>query len=542
MTSPPPGGDDDAKLARELGIQANPLNRVFRRFSNFAISFSTISVLTGAVLLYGYGLKFAGPVINTIGWPLASLLTLCVAASMAEIASAYPTAGGIYYWAFRLGDARWAWFTGWLNMVGQVTMTAAVNVAAAMYLIGAVTRGFGLTTVPILGCSPTNWYFQVLVMALITIPQVLINVYSVRLVRAFNDLSVYWHICGVVLIVALLLALGTHRNGVGFLFSTTMSVTPLEASSADLGRGTPDAALVVGELAFPSPLFRLLPGLRTLYEAAPFALVFLLALLQAQWTYTSYDAAAHLAEETVDAGRSSALGIFQSVAVSAVVGYVLLLVLTWAIPEGDVAATARHPYPVLHIVSENLRAYPRLADLIAVAIGGAMWLCGLSSITAMSRMWYAVARDDGIPLVSGWLKRVPETLHTPTAAILFTSGLSVVICLVAAAFSVITSVSTIALYLAYAAPIYLNVRNKVRRRGEFTTAGNATWYLARWGIWLNGVAVVWVGVMTVVFFLPPNELVLWSLLGLLAIMFVYWEVAAKRGFQGPPHADDTTFA
>jgi amino acid transporter len=530
-----PARDDDATLAQALGIKANPLERVFRRFSNFAISFSTISVLTGAVLLYGYGLKFAGPVVNTVGWPLASALTLCVAASMAEIASVYPTAGGLYYWAFRLGDARWAWFTGWLNMVGQVTMTAGVNIAAAMYLIGAVTQGLRISTVPLLGCAPTDWYFQVGVMTLLTIPQVLINVYSVRLVRALNDLSVFWHVGGVLLIVVLLLALGAHRNGAGFLFSTATPVSPLEASSADLGQGMHAPALVVGEHAFPSPLFALVPGLRALYECAPFSLVFLLALLQAQWTYTSYDASAHLAEETVNAGRNSALGIFQSVAVSAVAGYALLLVLTRAIPGGDVAATARHPYPVLYIVGENLRAYPRLADLVAVVIGGAMWLCGLASITAMSRMWYAVARDDGIPLVSARLKRVSPRHRTPVEAIVLTSGLSVALCLAAAAFSVITSVSTIALYLAYAAPIYLNLRNKLRERHEYTTAMTATWHLGGWGVWLNALALAWVGVMTVVFFLPPNELVLWALLGLLATLAVYWEASAKRTFKGPPH-------
>ncbi|MDR3636665.1 MAG: amino acid permease, partial [Isosphaeraceae bacterium] len=151
-----------------------------------------------------------------------------------------------------------------------------------------------------------------------------------------------------------------------------------------------------------------------------------------------------------------------------------------------------------------------------------------------------VARDDGIPLVSGWLKHVPRELRTPAPAIVFTSGLSILICLIAAAFSVITSVSTIALYLAYAAPIYLNLRNKARRRGEFMTAQSAAWHLGKWGVWLNGIALAWVGVMTVVFFLPPNELVLWSLLGLLAALFVYWELSAKRSFQGPPHAGEKT--
>ena len=103
-------------------------------FSNFAISFSIISILTGAVLLYGYGLKFAGPIVNSVGWPLVSLFTLGVAASMAELASAYPTAGGLYFWAFRLGGRGWAWTTAWLNMIGQVTITAGINIAAAIYL------------------------------------------------------------------------------------------------------------------------------------------------------------------------------------------------------------------------------------------------------------------------------------------------------------------------------------------------------------------------------------------------------------------------
>src|SRR6266704_2479305 len=148
--------DDVRELAR-LGY-AQQLFREMGGFSNFAISFSIISVLTGAVLLFGYGLKLAGPVINSIGWPVVSLFTLCVAASMAELASAYPTAGGLYFWAFRLGGRTWAWITAWLNMVGQVTITAGINVAAATYLVGAAKR--------ILGLPPTDvpWSFQLLVM------------------------------------------------------------------------------------------------------------------------------------------------------------------------------------------------------------------------------------------------------------------------------------------------------------------------------------------------------------------------------------------
>src|SRR5437899_7427031 len=173
---------DDVRDLERLGY-AQQLFREMGGFSNFAISFSIISILTGAVLLFGYGLKLAGPVINSVGWPVVSLFTLCVAASMAELASAYPTAGGLYFWAFRLGGRTWAWITAWLNMVGQVTITAGINVAAATYLVGSVTRIAGASpdaAVPLLG-SATSWDFQLTVMVVLMIPQVLINVFGIRL-------------------------------------------------------------------------------------------------------------------------------------------------------------------------------------------------------------------------------------------------------------------------------------------------------------------------------------------------------------------------
>src|SRR5437763_9271907 len=173
---------NDVDDLRRLGY-TQQLIREMGGFSNFAISFSIISILTGAVLLYGYGLKFAGPIINSVGWPVVSLFTLAVAASMAEIASAYPTAGGLYFWSYRLGGRGWAWLTAWLNMIGQVTITAGINVAAATYIIGAVTRMAGLpadTAVPMFGPA-TSWYFQLAVMVVIMVPQVPINVFGLRL-------------------------------------------------------------------------------------------------------------------------------------------------------------------------------------------------------------------------------------------------------------------------------------------------------------------------------------------------------------------------
>ena len=510
-----PTKDSDAEDLRRLGY-AQQLFREMGGFSNFAISFSIISILTGAVLLYGYGLTFAGPIVNSVGWPIVSLFTLAVAASMAELASAYPTAGGLYYWAFRLGGRKWAWVTAWLNMIGQVTATAGINVAAAIYIIGAASRMFVLPD----GLPLTNWYFQLFVMVLITIPQVLINIYGIRLTARINDFSVLWHIGGVVVIAALLIIAGKYHNSLSFLFSKATAVNPLETSST----------LAIGNFKTPSPLFSIFPALADVYRAAPFALVFVLGLLQAQWTYTGYDASAHVAEETVMARKNCAWGVFLSVAVSAVVGYVLLLALTWCIPRGDIAATANDAYPVLYVAYENLRT--GLAHIVAIIIGVAMWLCGCASITSMGRMWYAFARDDGMP-GSTLLKRVSPTHRTPIPATLITAVLTILACIYAAAFSVVTSVSTITLYLAYVIPVYLNWRNKRRQSGEYVTPAIAPWNLGRWAPFINAIAILWTAFIVVIFSIPPNELVLWSMLLLGAALFLHWQLSAKRHFTGP---------
>src|SRR6266498_2918325 len=242
----------DIEDLKRLGY-GQQLFRQMGGFSNFAISFSIISILTGAILLYGYGLKFAGPIINSVGWPVVSLFTLCVAASMAELASAYPTAGGLYFWAYRLGGKTWAWATAWLNMIGQITITAGINVAAAIYIVGAITKIFALDpATPVLGgifgWTLTSWGFYIAIMIVIMIPQILINIFGIRLTARLNDFSVYWHIGGVLIIALLLTVFGAYHNSLGFLFSGTTTVNPLDASSTALTDGGPAVpALVFGD-------------------------------------------------------------------------------------------------------------------------------------------------------------------------------------------------------------------------------------------------------------------------------------------------------
>ena len=132
-TSPETLSADEQRLA-ELGYKQE-LHRGWSGFSNFAISFSIICVLAGCFTTYGQALNNGGPIGISILWPIISVLILVgVAFPMAELASAMPTSGGIYYWSSKLGGPGWGWFTGWFNLIGLVAVVASVVYVSAVFL------------------------------------------------------------------------------------------------------------------------------------------------------------------------------------------------------------------------------------------------------------------------------------------------------------------------------------------------------------------------------------------------------------------------
>src|SRR3954469_19999206 len=131
-TTTPPVNRDEQRLA-EMGYKQE-LSRSWSGFQNFAISFTIISVLAGCFTTYYQAWNNGGPVAISWGWPIISAFILIIAFCMAELASAYPTAGGIYYWAARLGGPGWGWFTGWFNLIGLIGVVASVDYACAQFL------------------------------------------------------------------------------------------------------------------------------------------------------------------------------------------------------------------------------------------------------------------------------------------------------------------------------------------------------------------------------------------------------------------------
>ncbi len=529
----------DVADLHKLGY-AQELFRSMGGFSNFAISFSIISILTGAVILYDYGLAWAGTAAVLIGWPLVTVFVLAIAASMSEIASAYPTAGGLYYWASRMKNKDWGWWTAWFNLIGQFAIVAGINFAAALFLNGTIitplTGGGYTNTTVIIGTAESPVFTgALLTMAILMVIQLTINVAGVSLVALINQVSVWWHIVFVIVIAAALFILGTKSTGVDAGL-TLFAIQPLDTL------GSWDNTIPPGSA---NPIISLKYGPAVSY---PLIFAFLFSLLQANWTYTGYDASAHVAEETVGARVASAWGIFLSVAVSAVVGFVFLLALTLRLPDmsplfgqlDDATLYSQYYFgdgaAVLFILTENLGA--GLGGILGGGIAIAMAFCGLSSIASAGRMLYAFSRDDGIP-GSGWLKKVSHRYRTPANAL--TAMVVVAFLFTVAAFQVgrgtaviiVTAISTIFLYAAYGIPIFLGTR---------TTAWKAdrVWSLGRWSRPIAMVALVWIVILMILFSFPTSGNISWPFMATVMIfLLVYYFGFARRSFKGPKAMGDS---
>ncbi len=471
MTATRAGESDETSLAR-LGYKQE-LTRAMGGFASFALSFSIISVLTGVVTTYGVALQGGGAAGLGIGWPLVCFGTLLVALAMGELASAFPTAGALYHWSALLGGPGWGWFTAMMNLVGQVSIVAAVDLGCAQELAGA------------LGLSKTA---HMPLLAAILVSHAVINIVSVKLVARLNDFSATVHVVGVLVLVGLLLAIG-RVHGASFLVDTSF----------------------------------------TAREDGVYPLGFANALMLGMYTFTGYDASAHVSEETHDPARRAPWGIVSSVVVSAVAGYALVVALTLAIR--DVPATAASDHPALFVLDGALGASwgPRAMGL-AIA---AMWFCGLSAVTSASRTLFAFSRDGGVPF-SAAFRAVSSRLRTPHVAILAMSALPLVLVVVAnaigdAVFNVVVAMATTGLYVSYGLPLFLGAR--ARARGVLRHRG--PWHLGRASQAVAWLASAWCVLVVVVSVLPPNTAAGIALAITVSLVVALWFLRARGRFVGP---------
>src|SRR6202453_4742193 len=179
----------DIETLRQMGYRQELLRRM-SGFSNYAVSLSIICILAGGVTSFHQGLCSVGGASIGLGWPIASLLALAFAATMGQVASAFPTAGGLYHWASILGDRGWGWATAWFNLGGLVTALAAVNVGAFQFTFQALAPWLGYH--PEAMSESFQLALQIGFVAAITCSQAVFNHLGIRVTTLLTDFSGYW--------------------------------------------------------------------------------------------------------------------------------------------------------------------------------------------------------------------------------------------------------------------------------------------------------------------------------------------------------------
>ncbi|HET6505733.1 MAG TPA: amino acid permease [Baekduia sp.] len=497
---------DEQRLA-ELGYKQE-LDRTWTGFQNFAISFTIISILAGCFTTYGQAWNNGGPIAISWGWPLISIPILIIGFCMSELVSAYPTAGGIYWWAARLGGAGWGWFTGWFNLIGLIAVTASVDFGAATFL----NTVFGLYHFNLFNGAGsassfqhgTFWLFVVILAVHSTV-----NILGSHLVAMFNSISVWWHVVGVAIIIGVLVFVPAHHASADFVFTHRIN-------NSGFSHGM--------------YWFYILP----------------LGFLLTQYTITGFDSCAHISEETHGAADAAAKGVWRSIFYSALIGWFLLLAFTFAAAD-EHAVTAAGGSSIAVFESAMSTAWVKLILIIATV---GQIFCGNACLTSSSRMCYAFSRDGAIP---GWRiwSRV-NAKRMPVNAVLFMAVCAAILTIPAyfpnsqgipVAFYAVVSIAVIGLYIAYVIPIYLRWR-----MGDAFETG--PWTLGRKYKWMNPLATVWVGIITIIFILPTTPAGVpfrsefdWSAVnyaplvtgGLILAVGLWWLLGARKTFTGPRH-------
>ncbi|MGA7934864.1 MAG: amino acid permease [Kovacikia sp.] len=479
--------EEDVKTLHSLGY-AQELLRRMSGFSNFAVSFSIICILSGGINSFHLGFSSVGGASIGLGWPFSCMLSLLVAMAMGQIASAFPTAGGLYHWASILGGKGWGWLTAWFNLAGLITVLSAINVGTYLFLVSALG--------PIVGFAPSDdsaLLWQFIGVSIITFSHALFNHLGIRLTTKLIDFSGYLIFAVSTLLTIVLLVFAA---GHGLDFSRLSTFTNY---SGDSGGGV-------------------WPQTSNLF------LLFLLGLMLPAYTITGFDASAHTSEETIGAAHRVPQGIVRSVLWSGVFGWLMLAAVVLAFPNMNAAAAqgAGAFFSVMDLLPVPIKL------LLYIGIGIAQYLCGLATVTSASRMTFAFARDGGLP-ASGSLRSISHKYRTPVIAIWAVSILAVLFTVYTPVYSTITAVCVIFLYISYIIPTALGLFAYGR---TWTRMG--PWTIGRWFQPVAGLCIVICALLIFIGVQPPNDKALGVTIGALVATAVVWFAYERRRFQGPP--------
>ncbi|MES2916299.1 MAG: amino acid permease [Pseudomonadota bacterium] len=487
---------EDMKVLHGMGY-AQELSRSMSKFSNFAISFSIINILSGGINSFAQAVSSVGGAGAGIGWIVGCIISGMFALAMAQIASAFPTAGGLYHWASILGNRFWGWLTAWLNLLGLITVLGAINIGTAYFFAGTFGSLFGFTGTDMQ---------VVLFVAAITIAQAVLNHVGIKVTTFLTDISGYIIFATTaVLVVAAL------------YFAPAIDISRLWTFTNFSGEA--------GGNVFPA--------------STSIAYLFLLSLLLPVYTITGYDASAHTSEETKNAAESVPRGIVSAVLWSSLIGWIMVSAITLAIP--DLAAAASQGWGMFFATMDAIMP-SGLKSLLYLGILITQLLCGLATVTSASRMLFAFSRDDGMPVGSKTLASVSPKYRTPVAAIWTATVLCILY--VVLAMSIKIAGTSIYVIVVNSTLVFLFLSFTVPLVAGLLAYGTAKWpnpgpWAMSAGVYklVTVLAVVGMAVILFIAVAPPNERVLYVVLGFIVLALILWVAVESRRFEGPPTGD-----
>jgi amino acid transporter len=510
--------DEDERHLASLGY-TQELSRSWSGFSNFAISFSIISILAGCFTSFGLGWNNGGPAAIAWGWPIISVFILIIGLCMSELVSAYPTSGGIYWWASKLGGAKAGFYTGWLNLIGLIAILASVSYGCATFL-DLTLNTFSETWAA--HYSLTRVFFMFVGILVIS---ALINIFSSHLLAVINNISVWWHVAGAAAVILILFLIPKRHASFSDVFATTVNNTGV--FNGDKG---------FGWMIFVLPI----------------------AAILTQYTITGYDASAHLSEETRSAADGAAKGIWRSIFYSAIGGWILLLSFLFAVQ--DVDAVTKGGGLVQVIFAQALDT--KWVAIVLLISSAGQFFCTTACQTSASRMLFAFSRDRAVPGHRLWSKVSSKKI--PANGVMVTALLAGIITLPALvqvdingapapiAFYAVISIGVVGLYLCFAVPIYYRWK-----AGDSFPVGR--WNLRGHYKWMAPVALIEIAVTSIIALFPtsiggmpewlrsiigasdPEIPFEWKFVNytpllvgtVLILLYLYWHVSVKKWFTGP---------
>ncbi|KAJ6526559.1 amino acid/polyamine transporter I [Mycena vulgaris] len=400
----------DEKLLATLGYKQE-FKRAFTPLEVFGIAFSIIGLLPSIASVLFYAIPNGGGPGMVWGWAVASIFITFVGLSMAELASAAPTSGGLYFWTYSLSSPRWrnflCWIVGYANTIGSIASVASIDWAAAVQVMAAVNIGsdgrFEATSAQTYGVYAAILFTHTLVCCLGT-------TVLARLQTVYVVLNVL--LCMVVIIALPAATPAAFRNSASF---------------------------ALGD-------FKNLNGW-------PNGYAFILSFLAPLWTICSFDSSVHISEEASNAATAVPWAIVMAIVIAGVLGWAINVSLAFCMGT-DLDTLYASAQPMAAIFLNSFGKRPTLALWAIVVI--VQYMMGSSMLLAASRQTYAFSRDGALPF-SNWLYRMSKITGTPVNTVIFDAFLALVAGLLVfagpQAINAVFAISVTALYVAYAIPI-----------------------------------------------------------------------------------------